>query len=265
MLRWISFLSMFSFVAFDESTREILVIGKKDHNVTLPCNATSNQSFDIHFYNRTKKMNVCQSEECNGPVFKSGNCDIVLKNVTFTDAGKYSLKIYLTDSDTVSKVLFDGTYQLQIDDETSVKKGDDLILDVVLSNADIVEHQLNTSSEWISVWKRGEDPTGRVTDINGVLNITGFTDSDAGIYRVLNSNEQILIKINVTENVTASGKESIQDNTTLSTRLIGVIVSVLVPVCVVIVIVVIYFCCCKNKYQSTNRSEEDSVNMENLN
>ncbi len=76
--------------------------------------------------------------------------------------------------------------------------GEELKLDV-LSNADKVEHQSKTSTEWTEVWSRSDGvQSERLTDTDGNLSINNFTASDAGSYRVLDPEGAILITVTVT-------------------------------------------------------------------
>uniref|UniRef100_A0A672LB53 Ig-like domain-containing protein n=1 Tax=Sinocyclocheilus grahami TaxID=75366 RepID=A0A672LB53_SINGR len=80
----------------------------------------------------------------------------------------------------------------------SVKTGEQLKLDV-LSNADKVQHQNETSAEWTEIWSRSDrDQSDRLTDSDGTLTINNFTASDAGTYRVLDTEGEILITVTVT-------------------------------------------------------------------
>uniref|UniRef100_A0A673IIT3 Immunoglobulin subtype domain-containing protein n=1 Tax=Sinocyclocheilus rhinocerous TaxID=307959 RepID=A0A673IIT3_9TELE len=83
-------------------------------------------------------------------------------------------------------------------DEVSVKIGEQLKLDV-LSNADKVQHQNETSAERTEIWSRSDRvQSDRLTD-NRNLIISNFTARDAGTYRVLDSEGEILItQINAT-------------------------------------------------------------------
>ncbi len=64
-----------------------------------------------------------------------------------------------------------------------MKTGEELKLDVLLSNADKVQHQ---SREWTEVWKRGHGvQNDQLNDRDGNLIINNFTANDAGTYRVL--------------------------------------------------------------------------------
>uniref|UniRef100_A0A8C1ULL0 Uncharacterized protein n=1 Tax=Cyprinus carpio TaxID=7962 RepID=A0A8C1ULL0_CYPCA len=70
--------------------------------------------------------------------------------------------------------------------EISVKIGEKLKLDVLMTNADKVYHQNKTSKN------------DRLTDTDGNLSINDFTTSDAGTYRVLDYEGNILITVTVT-------------------------------------------------------------------
>ena len=82
-------------------------------------------------------------------------------------------------------------------DDISVKKGEDLKLDVLLINADKVER--NSSEGWTEVWTRGHGVNSdRLNDSDGNLIINEFTANDTGTYRVLDSNNKTLITVSVT-------------------------------------------------------------------
>ncbi len=72
--------------------------GKKGGNVTLPCEF---EAKDIYYINlsRLKSIISCQNEECesesesesesqNGRVFKKASCDVIIKDLRLSDAGK---------------------------------------------------------------------------------------------------------------------------------------------------------------------------------
>uniref|UniRef100_A0A673I7Y6 Immunoglobulin subtype domain-containing protein n=1 Tax=Sinocyclocheilus rhinocerous TaxID=307959 RepID=A0A673I7Y6_9TELE len=81
--------------------------------------------------------------------------------------------------------------------EISVKTGEQLKLDVLLSRADKVE--TNSSGEWTEVWKRGHGVwSERLSDTDGNLTIKNFTSNDTGTYRVLDSEGELLITVTVT-------------------------------------------------------------------
>ncbi|CAM4640647.1 unnamed protein product [Leuciscus chuanchicus] len=85
-------------------------------------------------------------------------------------------------------------------DEISVKKGEDLKLDVLLINADKVER--NSSEGWTEVWTRGHGVNSdRLTVSDETLIINEFTDTDTGTYRVLDYEGETLITVSVTESV----------------------------------------------------------------
>lgn len=82
-------------------------------------------------------------------------------------------------------------------DEISVKTGEELKMSVLLSNADKVE--TNSSGEWKEVWSRTDGvQSDRMNDNDGNLIIKSFLDSDAGTYRVLDSEGEILITVTIT-------------------------------------------------------------------
>uniref|UniRef100_A0A8C1ME76 Uncharacterized protein n=1 Tax=Cyprinus carpio TaxID=7962 RepID=A0A8C1ME76_CYPCA len=83
--------------------------------------------------------------------------------------------------------------------EISVKIGEKLKLDVLMTNADKVYHQQKTSKKWMEIWSRSAGvQSDRLTDTDGNLSINDFTTSDAGTYRVLDYEGNILITVTVT-------------------------------------------------------------------
>uniref|UniRef100_A0A672MAD4 Immunoglobulin subtype domain-containing protein n=1 Tax=Sinocyclocheilus grahami TaxID=75366 RepID=A0A672MAD4_SINGR len=84
-----------------------------------------------------------------------------------------------------------------ISDEISVKIGEELELDVLLSNADKVE--TNSSGEWREVWSRTDRvQSDRLNENDENLIIKAFLASDAGTYRVLDTEGEILITVTAT-------------------------------------------------------------------
>uniref|UniRef100_A0A8C1IL55 Uncharacterized protein n=1 Tax=Cyprinus carpio TaxID=7962 RepID=A0A8C1IL55_CYPCA len=81
----------------------------------------------------------------------------------------------------------------------SVKIGEELKLDVLLSEADKCQHQNKTSAAWTEVWSRSDGvQSNRLTDTDGNITINNFTASDAGTYRVLDTEGEILITVTIT-------------------------------------------------------------------
>ncbi|XP_059364920.1 uncharacterized protein LOC132103870 [Carassius carassius] len=171
--------------------------GKKRGNIRLRCEHEDNNIVQIDLITRSEIIEVCETEECRGRVFKEGNCDVVIKNLIFSDAGKYTLRIYYNNDQTELKLQI-RTYQLHIHDEISVETGEELKMSVLVSDADKVE--TNSSGEWKEVWTRDHgvqsDRMSNDTDIN--LIIKSFLDSDAGTYRVLDTEGEILITVTIT-------------------------------------------------------------------
>ncbi len=83
-------------------------------------------------------------------------------------------------------------------DEVSVKIGEQLKLDVLLLNADKVQHQSRRSTGWKEVWSRTDRvQRERIIIRDGNLVINEFTSRDAGTYEVLDSEGNILIMLTV--------------------------------------------------------------------
>ncbi|XP_059364918.1 uncharacterized protein LOC132103868 [Carassius carassius] len=189
-------LLLFCLVYHSENT-SISVSGNKGGNITLTCESEAKNIFHIELIGESGGIDVCQNEEYSGRVFKEGNCDVVIKNLIFSDAGKYTLRVLYNNQTDLERQI--RTYQLHIHDEISVKTGEELKMSVLVFNADKVK--TNSSGEWKEVWTRDHgvqsDRMNDDTDIN--LIIKSFLDSDAGTYRVLDTEGEILITVTITE------------------------------------------------------------------
>ncbi len=85
-------------LSFLAETSPTLVVGIKGGNVTLQCQYNGIEILDIHL-TRPDIIPVCQTEECSGRVFKEA-CDVVIKDLSFSDAGKYILRLYYHNNQT---------------------------------------------------------------------------------------------------------------------------------------------------------------------
>ncbi len=74
--------------------------GEKGGNITLTCEIKDCEILEISLHGRSENIPVCQTEECSGRVFKQRNCDVFIKNLSFSDAGKYFLNIYYHNDQT---------------------------------------------------------------------------------------------------------------------------------------------------------------------
>ncbi|XP_059366342.1 uncharacterized protein LOC132104828 [Carassius carassius] len=173
------------------------VSGKKRGNITLRCEHEDSNIVDIELFHWSRDISVFEIEEYRGRVFKEGNCDVVIKNLIFSDAGKYTLRIIYTNDQTELERPKQWTYHLHIHDEISVKTGEELKMSVLVSDADKVK--TNSSGEWKEVWTRGHGvQSDRMNNTDGNLIIKSFLDSDAGTYRVLDTEGEILITVTIT-------------------------------------------------------------------
>ncbi|XP_077086308.1 uncharacterized protein LOC143738185 [Siphateles boraxobius] len=187
------------------------VSGIKGGIVTLSCESEDREIVDISLISRSKKIPVCEKKNCSGRVCKEGSCDVIIKDLIYSDAGKYILRVYYNnDQREVKRNIRE--YHLHIHDEISVKKGENLKLDVVLINADKVER--NSRSGWTEVWRRGHGVSSdRLIISDQTLIIHDFTVTDTGTYRVLDSNNEALITVTVTEYSAGSmGKLDTEDD-----------------------------------------------------
>ncbi|XP_016349556.1 uncharacterized protein LOC107694382 isoform X2 [Sinocyclocheilus anshuiensis] len=226
------------------------VSGKKGGNVTLTCESEANNIFHIELFSESEDIDVCQTEECSGRAFKEGNCDVVIKNLSFSDAGKYFMRIYYNNDQTELKRQI-RTYQLHIHDEISVKTGEELKMSVLLSNADKVE--TSSSGEWREV------QSDRLNENDGTLTIKSFLDSDAGTYRVLDTEGEILITVTVTES-----KEKL-DTEQHRNWIVPVVVCLVILVALIVISVIIWRCQHRGHTQvSVQENKEHKQELEKL-
>ncbi|XP_016115850.1 uncharacterized protein [Sinocyclocheilus grahami] len=240
MFRYLNLLLLLFCLVYHSENTSKPVSGEKGGNVTLTCEFKAIKIVHIELNSRSEDIDVCQDEECSGRVFKEGNCDVVIKNLSFSDAGKYILRVYYTNDQTELERLI-RTYQLHIHDEITVKTGEELKMSVLLSNADKVEK--SSSGEWREVWSRTDGvQSDRLNVTDGNLIFKSFTASDAGTYRVLDTEGEILITVTVTESDTESKDkldtdEDKTDGTEQQTKWIVPVVVCLVILAVIVIVI----------------------------
>ncbi|XDV33530.1 hypothetical protein PO909_003916 [Leuciscus waleckii] len=121
---------------------------------------------------------------------KKRACDIILKDLNFSDPGKYLLRFNYKNSPKELK------FHLQVHDEISVKTGEELHFDSLLINAERVER--NSSGECKKVWTIDDKVLhDQVIVRERNLTISNFTVTDTGTYRVLDSEGETLITVSV--------------------------------------------------------------------
>ncbi|XP_059411146.1 uncharacterized protein LOC132144599 [Carassius carassius] len=173
------------------------IVGLKGGNVTLPCQYDGSEIPDMSLIGGSESIPVCQTEECSCRVCQKGACDVVIKDLSFRDAGKYTLSVYHHNDHTELEPHI-RTYQLCVHDEVSVKIDEELKLDVLVSNADEVQRQSRRSTGWKKIWSRTEGiQSERITIREGNLIINEFTFRDEGSYVVLDPDRNILIMMKV--------------------------------------------------------------------
>ncbi|XP_058608542.1 uncharacterized protein LOC131525193 [Onychostoma macrolepis] len=205
-------------LVYHNGNTDIPVSGKKGGNITLTCEIEADKIVHVELIFESKDIDVCQTEECSGRVFKEGNCDVVIKNLSFSDAGKYFMRVHYNNDQTNVAQQKERMYQLHITDDISVKAGKPLKMHVLMSFADKVEK--SSSEGWKEVWKRGHGVwSNRMNVSDENLIIKAFTDNDAGSYRVLDSKGEIFITVTVTESGTESaGKQDTDKDKTGDTE-----------------------------------------------
>ncbi|XP_067217585.1 uncharacterized protein [Chanodichthys erythropterus] len=254
MFRWLNLLLLFCFAYHIEIVPKP-VTGKRGGSVTLPCQFEDREISDTVLSSQSKNILVCQNEECkseNDRVFKEGSCDVIIKDLKLSDAGRYFLRLYYNnDQRELERQI--SIYHLQIHDEISVKTGEQLKMDVLLINVYQIEHQSKISTEWTEAWTRGDGvQNDRLTDSDGNLTINAFTASDAGTYRVLDSEGEIWITVTVTESSTGSKVklDTDEDKPDEKYTAVNVVLSVSAALLALIIPVIIW------KYRCQHRNTE---------
>ena len=84
------------------------VTGKTGESVTLTCESEAGEISRIVLTRLSKNILVCENEECkseNDRVFKEGSCDVFIKDLIFSDAGKYILRVRYTNDQSEPQTL----------------------------------------------------------------------------------------------------------------------------------------------------------------
>ncbi|XP_026088201.1 uncharacterized protein LOC113062511 [Carassius auratus] len=168
------------------------VVGEIGGSITLKCNYTNTQDPILTFGTKTAYGGL-QNEHFRDRVHKTDTCDLILKDLKTTDAGKYLLTLYVE-----GEPLCSYSYELRVDVPLTALIGEEVMFDDLPGDAESVEHLSNTSST--EVWRRGMGVlTDRLMDKDGHLIIRSYTLRDAGTYRVLNSTGGVLVTVTLTE------------------------------------------------------------------
>ncbi|XP_026088218.1 uncharacterized protein LOC113062523 isoform X2 [Carassius auratus] len=141
-------------------------------------------------------------------------------------------------------------------DEISVKTGEELKMSVLVSDADKVK--TNSSGEWKEVWTRdhGVQSDRMNDDDDGNLIIKSFLDSDAGTYRVLDTEGETLITVTVTES-----PEKLDDTEQQRNWIVSVVVCLVILAVIVIVISVFIW---RRQHRDHTQVQENTENTQEL-
>ncbi|XP_043088950.1 uncharacterized protein LOC122335206 isoform X2 [Puntigrus tetrazona] len=244
------------------------VTGKREGNLTLLCEFEDKQILHVELFSESGTIDVCQTEGCSERVSKTAACDVLIKNLSFSDAGKHTLRVYYSNDQThLADQKMERIYQIHIHDEITVKTGKPIKLHVLMSNAHKVEK--NSSEGWKKVWERGHGVwSDRMNVSDGDLIIKAFTDNDAGTYRVLDAEDETLITVNITESDTKLKEKLDKDeDKTNHTEEHGIWIWPVV--CVILVLIGIGFLIWRRWHRNRNVSQdsvqEPSAVLERLN
>ncbi|XP_073678012.1 uncharacterized protein [Garra rufa] len=177
----------------------LTVVGQKGDTITLPCNLSNIDNVDaVLKFGSIIAYGANQDTHFRGRVHKSDKCDIILQNLKITDAGSYTLDVYVN-----SKPHASYTYDVHVNVNLEGRKDEKLTLVHLPRKAVSIEHLAKAGHTEVWSNKRGA-LTSRLTEENGFLTIDNFTSSDAGTYRVLNSSGGTLANVTVRESVEES-------------------------------------------------------------
>ncbi|XP_043088947.1 uncharacterized protein LOC122335205 isoform X3 [Puntigrus tetrazona] len=217
------------------------VTGKREGNLTLLCEFEAKKILQVDLFIESGTINICQTEGCSERVSKTAACDVIIKNLSFSDAGKHTLRVYYSNDQTNLAQIKDKIYQIHIHDEITVKTGKPIKLHVLMSNAHKVEK--NSSEGWKKVWEKGHGLwSDRMNVSEEDLIIKAFTDNDAGTYRVLDAEDETLITVNITESDTKlKGKLDKDEDKTDDTKEHGIWIWPVVVCSLILVLIGIGF------------------------
>ncbi|RXN24077.1 hypothetical protein ROHU_006317 [Labeo rohita] len=144
---------------------------------------------------------------------------------TFTPSPVATGLSHFQEERTGSSTDLKGNHTLTLNNDTeqfyeiSVTIGEKLKLDVLLTNTKKVVHQNKISTEWMVVWKRrGVVKNDQLTVSDGNRTINALTVNDAGTYRALDFDNEILITVTVTGSSTDSKGNHRDDDKTDDTE-----------------------------------------------
>lgn len=250
-------LLLFSLVYHNESTfvgsTPVSVTGEKANSTTLPCQFEPTDILRIDLW-RKKSIFSCQNETCeNGRFSKKGACDVTIKNLSYSDAGQYTLKVFYNHAQTVLNQIKERIYHLHIHDKISVQEGGEL---GDLPSAHQVLYQPSGSKKWEKVWSEGQS------------DLHNFRTNYTGTYKVLDSEENTLITVTVTESGTESKDEHSNTKEDKTEQLplwawivIGVVLALALALAVVVKKFVIKKCQKTVALSVTYHNPSESINL----
>ncbi|XP_027891022.1 galectin 17 [Xiphophorus couchianus] len=124
----------------------------------------------------------------------SGDCSLIIKDVQIGDTGKYESFIVVDGVRSQKSRVFIQSVKLSVTDHKSRKDlypGDDLVLELYTPHSFAVVFQSRDSSEWVNLWKRGDENNERMEKHHQLeqLTIKNLQYSDEGIYKVLDGDD----------------------------------------------------------------------------
>ncbi|XP_054910904.1 galectin 17 [Poeciliopsis prolifica] len=141
----------------------------------------------------------------------SGDCSLIIKDVQISDTGRYESFIVVDGVRSQKSRVFIQSVKLSVTDHKSQKslyQGDDLVLNLYTPHSYAVVFQSRNSSEWVNLWKRGDENNERIEKHHQLeqLTIKNLQYFDEGIYKVLDQDDLSVstIKLSIKENSPSS-------------------------------------------------------------
>ncbi|XP_015259957.1 PREDICTED: uncharacterized protein LOC107104475 isoform X1 [Cyprinodon variegatus] len=124
----------------------------------------------------------------------SGDCSLIIRDVQIRDTGKYESFILVDGAKARNSRVFVQSVKLSVTDHKTRElrmPGEDLVLKLYTSHSYAVVFQSRNSSEWVNLWKRGDENTERLEKHPQLeqLTIKNLQSSDDGLYKVLDEND----------------------------------------------------------------------------
>ncbi|KAF4104001.1 galectin 17 [Onychostoma macrolepis] len=230
---WISaFLMLWLLICVGSSPLVVHTLSRVGLPAVLPCSVASHLESDHkpHIHWQTISDSVFErmgQEWFQGEDYRDradvpekllvrGNCSLFLQDVRFSDAGIYESYLVVGESSIKNRIFIQSVQLAVIDhkDITSVKTGEELILDLHTHQAEQMIFQNSDETDWTVLWKKDAviNKKGYLERRDNKLILSNVTACRAGTYKILDSEGLALstVKVTVTEPVLPKETETLQ-------------------------------------------------------